>query len=423
MKAKNLLLALAAILCVGGCSNDNYEEKLPEEQFIEDEAPVSRNYAIPIEMSNSQELISNRLHVFSWKLFGQAYKMREDLAEANGHKNVLISPLSLMVDLSMLQNGLKGETLKNLQEILGIEDCSVSEINSFMKVLTNGIKDADDQISFHCANSFWYNNGLLVNPVYENKLIEFYQAKIQQTDFYDQETASLINKWCEENTNGKIKKIIEATSPGQDFHLLNTIHFKGGWAKQFPKEMTAKAPFHNADGSITETEMMNSSISTYYNEKDTYSIARLEFRYGAFNFFMILPKEGYDVNDILTSINPDDMDRAEKAIVDLSLPRLEIEYGSKKIMDCLLGIDNSFSFAPSDTDFFIDHDTNISQIIQKAYLSLYEEGSEVAAVTDITSHIHGDRLKNVTMHLDRPFIYGIVETSTNIPLFIGYYGN
>lgn len=28
-----------------------------------------------------------------------------------------------------------------------------------------------------------------------------------------------------------------------------------------------------------------------------------------------------------------------------------------------------------------------------------------------------------SIRLDRPFIYGIVETSTNMPLFIGYYGN
>ena len=424
---KNLLFAASAILlltaCFWSCGNDS--EFAKQEQSVQEDMPVSRSYAIPIELDSSQEIIGKNMHVFSWKLFEQAYKMREDLAEANGHNNVLVSPFSLLVDLSMLQNGLKGETLEHIKGLLGVSAYSVDEINRFIKVMVEGIAEADDQISFQSANSFWHQDGLSVNPEFARVLADNYQAVVQTADFSNPETALLINRWCEENTNGKIRKIVDSTSPGQQYHLLNAIHFKGGWAKQFSKETTAKAPFHSANGSIIEVDMMNNpGIGAYYSEKDTYSFARLTFRYGAFDFFIVLPKEGYEVDDVLACINPDDISGTERAIVDLSLPKFEIEYGSDKMIDCLFGIDEALSFNPADTAIFTDHDAGVSMIIQKAYLAIDEEGAEAAAVTDITNHINGGNIPiHAEMHLDRPFVYGIVETSTNMPLFIGYYGN
>jgi len=420
---KVLYYILVGLLVLTSCK-DNNDINVHPGLFVEDDKPVSRNYSIPIELNDSQVQLADKLNEFSWKLFDQVYKARADMAEDNGHKNVLVSPFSLLVDLSMLQNGLKGATLEHLKSLLGVKDYSVEDINEFFKVMTEGIDNADDQISFHNANSFWYNEGLTVSSVFSQKLSALYNAKLQPVDFSKPETTLLINRWCEENTNGKIKKIIEFTSPSQDFHMLNAIHYKGGWAKPFLKQNTSKAPFRNADGSVVDVDMMhNPGISTLYCEMDKYSIAQLSFRYGAFNFFMILPKEGYNVSDIIASITPDELRRGEKAIVDLTLPKFEIEYGTNKVMDCLRSIDKDFDFNPSDTNMFIDHDASISIIIQKAYLSIDEDGAEAAAITDITSHTHSDKPKYAEMHLDRPFIYGILETSTNMPLFIGYYGN
>lgn len=423
MKKGFLYITILGLLSIFSC-NEKVDDLIPMDQLAEDETPISRGFAISIELNDSQEKIADSLHEFSWKLFDQAYKMRNDLVYNNGHKNVLISPFSLLVDLSMLQNGLKGETLEELKNLLGISDFSVDDINKFIKIMVDGIIYADDQISFQSANSFWYNNSLSINPEFASVLSESYQAKLQAVDFSNPETTMLINKWCEDKTNGKINRIIDSTSPYQDFHLLNAIHYKGGWTKQFSKDETIIAPFHNADGSVSEVEMMsNPGISTYYSDMDKYSITRLIFRYGAFNMFMILPKAGYSIDDIISSIRPADLCRSETAIVDLSLPKFEIEYGTDKILNYMQSVDNSFKFRSPDTSIFTDHNTSIDLIIQKAYLGIDEEGSEVAAITDITNHIHGDTTKSAEMHLDRPFIYGIVETSTNMPLFIGYYGN
>ena len=156
---KRLYYILVGLLVLTSCK-DNNDINVHPGLFVEDDKPVSRNYSIPIELNDSQVQLADKLNEFSWKLFDQVYKARADMAEDNGHKNVLVSPFSLLVDLSMLQNGLKGATLEHLKSLLGVKDYSVEDINEFFKVMTEGIDNADDQISFHNANSFWYNEGL-----------------------------------------------------------------------------------------------------------------------------------------------------------------------------------------------------------------------------------------------------------------------
>ena len=62
----------------------------------------------------------------------------------------------------------------------------------------------------------------------------------------------------------------------------------------------------------------------------------------------------------------------------------------------------------------------MSAVTQKTYISIDEEGSEAAAATDM--HIltsSGEEFESKVLDLSRPFLYGIVETSTGMPLFMG----
>ena len=72
----------------------------------------------------------------------------------------------------------------------------------------------------------------------------------------------------------------------------------------------------------------------------------------------------------------------------------------------------------------IDEDTEL-KAMQKTFFLVDEEGAEAAAVTDIM-HVTSAapiQIENAYMRLDRPFFYAIVESNTQCPLFIGYYGN
>ena len=92
----------------------------------------------------------------------------------------------------------------------------------------------------------------------------------------------------------------------------------------------------------------------------------------------------------------------------------------------MANINPSLKFLKDDIIFIegIEDDSALAAT-QKTFFLVDEEGAEAAAVTDmkaVTSYIDRE-VEIVYMRLDRPFFYAIVESNTQCPLFIGYYGN
>lgn len=76
-----------------------------------------------------------------------------------------------------------------------------------------------------------------------------------------------------------------------------------------------------------------------------------------------------------------------------------------------------------DIKLFNDLEVPVLGAKQKTYINVDEEGAEAAAVTDIMGCGAYLVPEHVDLRFDRPFFYAIVESNTQCPLFIGYYGN
>ena len=61
----------------------------------------------------------------------------------------------------------------------------------------------------------------------------------------------------------------------------------------------------------------------------------------------------------------------------------------------------------------------VSQAVQKAVIDVNESGVSAAAVTAIVASKSALAVKVATVIADRPYVYMIVNTETNLPLFIG----
>ena len=75
-----------------------------------------------------------------------------------------------------------------------------------------------------------------------------------------------------------------------------------------------------------------------------------------------------------------------------------------------------------DYQLFTNWHQPLDDVMQECTLAIDETGAEAAAVTDIRwkSDSGGQAPPVITLEMNRPFIYGIVEKSTGLPLFIGY---
>jgi len=108
--------------------------------------------------------------------------------------------------------------------------------------------------------------------------------------------------------------------------------------------------------------------------------------------------------------------------VTLSLPRFRLE-AAFDLIPALerLGVTEAFG---GDADFggiTGAEPLQIGAVAHKAYIDVDEQGTEAAAATAvmIATRAAVRPLQPVTMVVDRPFLFAIIETATSLPVFLG----
>ncbi len=446
MKMQTIILAMAASLCMWACGDSGKEVINPEPeepQKVEptpvnpepsepeepeepsqpagpEDNPETRHSYKPVVLDETQQVMNSNLADFSWKLFKEAYVNRDPGV------NLMISPISLEVDLGMFMNGLSGKTLQELLKTLGLDSYTKEQVNDFFHTMMTGIEKADEAAIFKSANSFWYNKHYTALSAFLTTIQNYYAAKTEAVDFSDSKTKDIINAWCAENTNNRIPHMVDKTSEDEVFHLMNAVYFKSWWETPFIKDETAKQPFHYANGQKEEVDMMHVDHQAFYQETNQYECAMKPFVDGAFQMLFVLPKEDVAMEDALTHLDYNAVAKRDRKVnLNLYAPKFTAEYTEEKLFGLMGNINPSLTFDPYEMKFFEEKDLSSGlKALQKTFFLMDEEGAEAAAVTDIIKRNTSVQppLESKTMRLDRPFVYAIVESNTFCPLFIGYYG-
>ena len=105
------------------------------------------------------------------------------------------------------------------------------------------------------------------------------------------------------------------------------------------------------------------------------------------------------------------------------MPKFTVDFDAelnKPLAD--MGIKDAFS--PENADFGkmgkAGNNLYISDVIQKTHIDVDEDGTKAAAATAIAvCTTCALPVPEETIILNRPFLYAIVDTQTNIPIFMG----
>ena len=184
------------------------------------------------------------------------FKLLMDLQERQPDANIMISPLSISIALTMTYNGAAGETQRAMAEVLEIENLGLNTVNRSNAALRNSLENTDPEVEIAIANSVWSRQGIEFNPSFLDRNLEFFEAEIGSLNFNDPQALKVINGWVETNTNGKIKQIVQRIDPGTLIFLVNAIYFKGSWQKEFDKSATRDGIFYLSNGSEKRVPMM-----------------------------------------------------------------------------------------------------------------------------------------------------------------------
>ena len=348
-------------------------------------------------------------------------------AQQSPDKNVIVSPLSLAEVLVMLSNGAKGETLNQINALLGTKDIPLEEQNSAISAINQYLISADSKTSVAIANSQWIDDELKVKDEYVQTNAKWLNAETRNQDLATEKTKNDINSWCDKNTQGCIKKLLDDRLPEEcRLALINALYFKGLWSQKFDKDNTTDENFTNSDGSKSKVKMMHQTeqFPAYVDE----DMDMVEFAYGDGKFCMdvILPHEGKKLENCLKDFSSTTFSKyinnTRRINIAVSMPRMELKFRTilnKPLAE--LGMRNAFISGVADFSGITDYDAlYIGTVIQATYIKVDEEGTEAAAVTaafDLTSA--GPDPNILTFNMNRPFAFVIREKDSNTILFIG----
>ena len=402
-----LIATLALILAMTACSNSPTE---PRNREVRELTSVEKAL---VEAENS----------FGLKVFRAINNDEKD-------KNVFISPLSISMALGMTLNGANGTTKEAMQNALELAGLSDQQINENYQSLIDLLTGLDPKVKFQIANSIWYRNDFVFKESFINLNKKYFYAKVAGLDFTNPQSAKIINSWVEDNTNGKIKKIVDQIEAHIVMFLINAIYFKGVWTYEFDKSQTQDDLFNLPDGSQKTVPMMTQSREFSYYANDQFQAVDLPYGDELFSMTIILPAPEINVDDFLAALSAENWNlwtgSFSKTDGVLYFPRFKLEY-EKLLNDALKSLGMAIAFDQDQADFTRMFDKVgginlfIDKVKHKSFVEVNEEGTEAAAVTSVeigftTSVGPGSPF---VMRVDRPFIFAIREHHSGTILFVG----
>jgi serpin B len=349
--------------------------------------------------------------------------------------NVVLSPVSAALNLSMVLNGATGETRQQMLSTLSLSGSELSAINDANAQLIKVIRTPAQSITLSVADSLWVDRRhAILRPDYVKQMQAWYDAEVADLDFSNPGAATPINNWVSKETNGRISKVIERINPADLLLLVNAVYFKGQWTHPFDKAETQQRDFALAGGAVKQVSRMTQSGRFDYFETPQMQALRLSFGDGALAMAVFLPAKSSSLDALEAELTGEHWTSWQAQYAPRSgtieLPRFELK-SNYHLNEPLRALGMTRAFQPDVaqlTDIFSSASGQvrperlfISSVLQSTYWKVDEEGSEAAAVTTtgIRAAAVARPAQPFRMIVDRPFFCAIEDRRSGALLFLG----
>ena len=341
--------------------------------------------------------------------------------------NMLFSPTSVHIALSMTLNGAGSTTRDEMLGILAPPGTTLETLNTETAAMVASLGNLQEGTALAVANSLWVDQHYPVSPRFVADMRRSFDAETASLDFNSPMAVKSINDWVSQATNRKIESIIGRLSADMRMVLVNAIHFLADWKYPFDANDTRNRVFHTSTQDI-RTPFMNKSMSMHLVHVPEGRGVMLHYTDERIQLIAIMPDSG-TVGDWLQEQNATLLDTIFTALeqpktrVELSLPKF-LDRFEKPLSRDLQALGMRIPFDPDRADFSGMHadglkDLYIGDVLHKTFIRVDEKGTEAAAVTAVVMRVTSMMPTGEQMVFDRPFVYGIVDTETKSALFLG----
>ncbi|CAE8644964.1 unnamed protein product [Polarella glacialis] len=323
-------------------------------------------------------------------------------AGGNASADVVISPLSLSVCLSMVAAGATegSPTEKEMSAVLGAAALALPP-----------------GCPLEVANSAWLRGEIKAD--YVRSIEANFGADARTLPGVD---PAPINAWVRERTKVRISSLFPAPlDPLTVMVLVNTVFFKGDWQEPFDPQKTRPASFRPFTGAPIPCEMMH--------QKDTHMLyidspfakgVQLPYSSGGLLATILLPvKEGPEaLEHLIATLSPQIWDamlgKVKRQHVELHLPRFKVEFGAGLEEQLkALGMPTAFEGElPSGAFRRMTDDplVHLSTVIHRATVEVNEAGTVASAATGAVMKTRCIPPPAVPIVVDRPFLFMITAS-------------
>ena len=326
------------------------------------------------------------------------------------NENTVISPLSILLLLALVADSTTGNTKKEIVSFLGDR-----EAPRLMKHLMKQLS-ADRSLSVANAVCVRKDLGSKMNAVYKEQVLPEYGAVL----FSSNDVVRDVNRWVAWKTNGLIREVAPENIRDVLMALISAVTFDAKWNIPYTDESVLEREFTNLDGTKSRVMMLHGAEWTFL-ENDDFTGFEKDYEGSDLSFVALLPKKqgAAALAEAVERLDFSSLRRSQQ-LVYTRMPEFRVEFKKELAGLCQdLGIREVFTDA-ADFSPASEERLKLSSILHKAMIEVNQHGTQAAAVT-VAYAVMGclPPEKVMEVFLDRPFVFGLIDSKLGIPVFTG----
>lgn len=376
-----------------------------------------------------------------------------ELADADAHGNVLLSPLGLSAALAMTWAGARGETQRRMRETLHFpygQDRLHPAVGALQYDLAQHERIQhrevpeiwnDNNFELGLTNALWGQQDYPFASSFRETLSSNYGTELQSIDFdVEAEVArQRINRWAKLASNGHVSELVPPGAIDQYtvYVLTTAVYLRADWQQPFDPDDTEPGQFTRPDGSTVEVPMMQQEgefpllwVRDDDAEQDVgYRAVELPYVGGDVSMVLAVPSRDHSLADLEAVVDAawlearfTDLDEQEAHETMVTMPRFT--FGNDlELTDQLEALGMTTAFDPGRADFSGVTDPpsaadslHLAWVFHNTHVAVDEKGTVAVAVTGVGSE---ETSAPPSITLDRPFLCCIRDRNTDAVLFLG----
>ncbi|XP_027273671.1 serpin B7 isoform X1 [Cricetulus griseus] len=363
------------------------------------------------------------------------FDLFREMDSNQGNGNVFFSSLSIFTALTLIRLGARGDCARQIDKALyfntpsrqGSSSNNQPGLQHQLKSVLADINSSHKDYELSIANGLFAEKVFDFHKNYMECAERLYNARVERVDFTNdiEETRYKINKWIENETHGKIKKVLGGSSLSSSavMVLVNAVYFKGKWKSAFTKSDTLNCRFRSPTCSDKAVAMMHQERKFNLSTIQDPPMQVLELQYhGDISMYIMLPEN--DISQIENKLNFRNLmnwtsrRKMKSQYVDVFLPQFKIEknYEMRHHLKSL-GLQDIFDESRADLSGMASGGRlYVSKLMHKSFIEVTEEGTEATAATE-NNIVEKQLPESTVFRADHPFLF--VIRKNGIILFTG----